>query len=142
VRIRPARAEDATTLADLTTQLGYPSTPAELAERIAPLLGVPDHAVLVAVDGADGPIGWIHVRIELGLEHDPTVDIHGLVVDERDRNEGVGAALLTAGERWATERGIGAMVVRSRVARERAHRFYEREGYALEKTSRVFTKRL
>jgi hypothetical protein len=32
--------------------------------------------------------------------------------------------------------------VRSRVTRERAHQFYEREGYRLLKTSHVFEKRL
>jgi len=37
---------------------------------------------------------------------------------------------------------VTTMVVRSRVARERAHRFYEREGYALVKTSHVFEKPL
>jgi hypothetical protein len=34
------------------------------------------------------------------------------------------------------------MVVRSRIVRERAHRFYEREGYELVKTSHVFEKPL
>jgi GNAT superfamily N-acetyltransferase len=142
VTIRPARAVDATALADLTTQLGYQSTPAELTERLAPLLGAADHLILVATDADDRPIGWIHVTTEVGLEHAPTAAIHGLVVDDGHRSDGIGAALLAAGERWGAERGLGRMVVRSRVARERAHRFYEREGYALEKTSRVFSKAL
>ena len=38
--------------------------------------------------------------------------------------------------------GCIRMTVRSRIARERAHRFYEREGYVLEKTSHVFRKPL
>jgi hypothetical protein len=32
--------------------------------------------------------------------------------------------------------------VRCRVEREEAHRFYAREGFALEKTSKVFSKSL
>ena len=140
--IRPARPEDATALADLTTQLGYPTTPAELDERLGPLLDATDHAVLVATSDRDRPVGWIHVTIEVGLEHAPTASIHGLVVDEGHRSDGIGAALLAAGEEWALERGLGQMVVRSRVARERAHRFYERKGFRLEKTSRVFVKEL
>jgi GNAT superfamily N-acetyltransferase len=142
VTIRPARPDDATALADLTTQLGYPSTPGDLTERMVPLLGAADHLVLVATDAQDRPIGWIHVTIEVGLEHAPTAGIHGLVVDEGHRSDGIGAALLAAGEHWAAQRGLDRMTVRSRVARERAHRFYEREGYALEKTSRVYVKRL
>lgn len=140
--IRPARPDDAPALAELTTQLGYPTTTAELAERLTPLLGAADHVVLVAADAGDRPLGWIHLTIEAGLEHAPAGGIHGLVVDEGHRGDGIGAALLAAGERWAAERGLDGMVVRSRVARERAHRFYEREGYRLEKTSRVYVKRL
>jgi hypothetical protein len=34
------------------------------------------------------------------------------------------------------------MTVASRIARERAHRFYEREGYERSKTSHIFTKSL
>jgi GNAT superfamily N-acetyltransferase len=142
VTIRPARPDDALALADLTTQLGYLTSATELAERLAPLLVAPDHLVLVATGDDKWPVGWIHVTVEVGLEHAPTASIHGLVVDEGHRSDGIGATLLAAGERWATEHGLGSMVVRSRVARERAHRFYEREGYRLEKTSRVFSKTL
>jgi hypothetical protein len=34
------------------------------------------------------------------------------------------------------------MIVGTRVTRERAHRFYQREGYALQKTSHFFDKAL
>ena len=138
--IRPARPDDAHALADLTTQLGYPTASTELAERLSPLLETTHHSVLVATGEDDRPVGWIHVTIDVGLEHAPTASVHGLVVDEGHRSDGIGAALLAAGERWALERGLDRMVVRSRVARERAHRFYEREGYSLEKTSRVYVK--
>jgi hypothetical protein len=33
-------------------------------------------------------------------------------------------------------------IVRSRITREAAHRFYLREGYTIEKTSLVFSKQL
>jgi GNAT superfamily N-acetyltransferase len=141
VTIRPARAGDAAALADLTTQLGYPTQPDELAERLTMLRGE-DHALFVATGDDDRAVGWIHVAAEDGLEHDRSAVIRGLVVDERHRNDGIGVALLEAGERWARDRGVGRMVVRSRIARERAHRFYEREGYSLEKTSHTFSKPL
>jgi GNAT superfamily N-acetyltransferase len=141
VTIRPAHPADAAALADLTTQLGYPTQAAELAERLAMLDGE-DHALFVAAGDDDQPLGWIHVAIEVGLEHGRAAVIRGLVVDERQRNAGIGVALLAAGERWARDRGVGRMVVRSRVVRERAHRFYEREGYSLEKTSHSFSKPL
>jgi len=47
-----------------------------------------------------------------------------------------------AAEQWARVHGFALMRVRSNVVRERAHRFYEREGYARVKTQAVFRKAL
>jgi GNAT superfamily N-acetyltransferase len=113
-----------------------------LARRLAPLLGSPDDAVLVAVDAKERPIGWIHVGRTRILEADEHAVIHGLVVDEASRSGGLGAELLAAAEGWARERGIGTMLVRSRSTRERAHRFYRERGYREVKRSHVFEKRL
>jgi GNAT superfamily N-acetyltransferase len=88
------------------------------------------------------PIAWVHVAIERTLEATDVAVVRGLVVDETHRSGGVGLALLTAAEEWASQHGCVAVTVRSRVARERAHRFYEREGYVHVKTSHVFTKPL
>ena len=142
MKVRTARLDDARVLADLTTQLGYPVDPPTLADRLTPLLRSDEHQVLIAADADDRPVGWIHVVIEQSLAAGIHAVIAGLVTDERHRSAGIGLALLEAGEAWARERGVGAMVVRSRIARERAHRFYEREGYTLDKTSYVFSKAL
>jgi GNAT superfamily N-acetyltransferase len=139
MRIRPMTAADAPLVADLTTQLGYPTSADETASRLAALDG--PHAALVAEE--DGrAVGWIHVALVTSLVSRLTADIGGLVVDDASRSSGIGAELLAAAETWARERGASRMVVRSRIARERAHRFYEREGYALIKTSHVFEKSL
>ncbi len=142
MRIRPMTAADASQVADLTTQLGYPTTPEEAADRLGPISERPgDHAVLIA-DEDGRAIGWVHVELLPSLASGLQANIGGLVVDERHRSDGIGAELLAAAEAWAVERGARRMSVRSRVARERAHRFYEREGYALIKTSHVFEKRI
>ncbi len=142
MRIRPMMEADASVVAELTTQLGYPTNPAETTERISVLLSRPDdHAALVAED--DGrAVAWVHVAIYTSLESGRVATIGGLVVGEGHRSGGIGAQLLAAAEEWARESGAAKMVVRSRVTRERAHRFYEREGYAVVKTSHVFEKRL
>jgi len=134
-------AADAALVADLTTQLGYPTGSSETAERIAMLLERPeDHAALVAEE--DGRvIGGVHVAIYTSLESGRVATIGGLIVGEGHRSSGIGAQLLMAAEEWARENGAAKMTVRSRVTRERAHRFYEREGYTLLKTSHVFEKR-
>ena len=139
MRIRPMTAADAPFVADLTTQLGYPSSAEETVERLAAFDA--RHAALVAEEDGNA-VGWVHVALVPSLAMDLTADIGGLVVDEDQRSGGIGAALLAAAEAWAREHGAARMVVRSRIARERAHRFYEREGYALIKTSHVFEKPL
>lgn len=142
VTLRPARLDDAAALAILTTQLGYPVDAGEQARRLRDVIGRPDQGVLVAVDPADRPVGWIHVAMLRILELSDTATINGLVVEEQWRSEGVGRLLTRAAETWASDHGAAHIQVRSRVSRERAHRFYEREGYAKIKLSFVFEKRL
>jgi GNAT superfamily N-acetyltransferase len=135
-RIRPARAADAERLAGLTTQLGYPTTPPQAAQRLAGITAAArSNALLVAVDKADDVIGWAHVALRPSLEHDAAAQLAGLVVDDAVRSGGVGAALLAASEAWAAEHGAGVMLVSSRATRMRAHRFYDRHGYGLWKDS-------
>jgi GNAT superfamily N-acetyltransferase len=64
-----------------------------------------------------------------------------LVVSETARGQRVGSALLAAAEAWAREQGFASMRVRSNIMRERAHRFYLREGYTEKKRQAVFLKR-
>jgi GNAT superfamily N-acetyltransferase len=136
------RGDDVARVADLTAQLGYPSTAEQIAGRFAHLRSRAEDELLVAVDDRDQPVGWIHVSRFASLEASEVALIGGLVVDEAHRSAGTGEALLEAGEAWAREHGASTMVVRSRITRERAHRFYERHGYATVKTSHVFEKPL
>ncbi len=140
--IRPMLEADARRVAELATQLGYPSSVHEVLERFTDLAGKPENAVLVATDARDAPIGWIHVTVVASLAVSDTALIGGLVVDDAQRSAGVGAALVAAGEAWAREHGARTMTVSSRIAREEAHRFYRREGYSLSKTSHNFVKSL
>lgn len=133
---------DVERVADLTAQLGYPATSTQIEARFAHVRSRPDDEVLLAVDEHDVAIGWIHVSRFASLEASDVALIGGLVVDDAHRSGGVGQALLAAGEDWARDHGAATMVVRSRITRERAHRFYERHGYATVKTSHVFEKPL
>ena len=72
----------------------------------------------------------------------PSSLIVGLVIVEGHRSAGIGAALLAAAEAWARARGCKRLVVATRITRERAHRFYAREGYEVSKTSYFLTKAL
>jgi GNAT superfamily N-acetyltransferase len=140
--MRPATGRDATILADLTTQLGYPTDAGAMRRRLARLDGRSDHLILVAVDASDEPIGWIHVARQPLLHHHDLACIEGLVVGEGHRGAGIGQALVEAGEAWAREHGATEIMVRTRSTRERAHRFYQRIGYVETKRSHVFARPL
>ncbi len=141
IRILEATPDDAAVLAMLSGQLGYPADAAAIARRLRDI--AEHHAGAVLVAEAGGMVtGWAHVMPLHRLEHDARAELAGLVVDESARGAGVGKALLRAVEEWARGQACGELVVRSNVIRERAHRFYLREGYAETKRQAVFVKRL
>jgi ribosomal protein S18 acetylase RimI-like enzyme len=129
-------------MAELAVQLGYTVTADELEERLPVVAASDDATVLVAADERDVPIGWIHMELKRTLLAPLSAQVMGLVVDEWARSRGIGARLLEQGEAWARERGGSLMLVGTRVTRERAHRFYRRQGYELLKTSHFFEKPL
>lgn len=141
LEIRPVRLDDAEAAARLTGELGYPIDADSMRRRLEPLLQLPDHAVFVAVRSGT-VIGWVHAAVVMHLQSEPRVEIGGLVVTESARGQRVGAQLVSRTEQWARQRGLAAMLVRSQIKREDAHRFYLREGYERTKTSAVFTKAL
>ncbi len=141
VTIRLAAAGDVDALASLATQLGYASSADQVAARLSSIQGQESHAVLVA-EAAGVVIGWVHVLGADRLVVDPYAEIGGLVVDSSQRGHGIGAVLLQAAERWASEHGFAIVRVRSNVVRAEAHRFYESQGYVRRKRQAVFDKPL
>ncbi|HET7778035.1 MAG TPA: GNAT family N-acetyltransferase [Rudaea sp.] len=142
ISIRPARSDDVASLAGLSTQLGYPATADMLSDRLMRVRDEGVGQVFVAADAHGRVLGWTHVVPRLHLEESPFAELAGLVVGEGARGAGVGAALLSAAEQWAREHGFAHFRVRSNVVRERAHRFYLREGYVERKRQVVFDKTL
>ena len=140
--IRPARLEDSERLADLCTQLGYPSTPDEVRNRLAVIDRLTDQQVLVAVEASQRVVGWIHAFVYRVLESAPMVEIGGLVVDQAVRGGGIGQALLGEVEAWAATQAIETVSLRSNVIRVQAHEFYRRHGYTVPKVQLVFRKKL
>ncbi|MFL6231899.1 MAG: GNAT family N-acetyltransferase [Thermoanaerobaculia bacterium] len=137
--LRPATPADSSKLADLTTQLGYPTSPEEAEERLRDLASQPENAVLVVEE--DGEVaGWIHVSALRSLEMEPCAMIQGLVVDEPRRGGGIGAALVEAAADWAAGHGFRTLRVRSNSVRERTHAFYERLGFTRTKSQVVLSR--
>jgi PhnO protein len=139
--VRRLAIEDAEAAAELSIQLGYPSSPDDLRRRIDERSRSTDSISLAAV--LDGQIvGWIDASIENHLQSSASAVIGGLVVRDDARNLGIGKRLCEAIEEWARSKSIPLLRVRSQIAREDAHRFYLREGYRKVKTSLVFEKLL
>jgi GNAT superfamily N-acetyltransferase len=142
VKIRRAKINDSPRLAELAGQLGYPSTPAQILERLRRIKPASQHAVFVAESANDGVVGWLHVSRQPLLEVELRAEVNGLVVADGQRSLGAGARLLAVAEDWARKHGCKSMSVRSNVIRERAHKFYERNGYEHYKTQKSFRKPL
>jgi GNAT superfamily N-acetyltransferase len=142
LKIRTAKSSDAAGIADLSGQLGYPATPAEIAQRLRKIKPASHHAVLVAESSERKIIGWLHVSVSPLIEAELRAEVNGLVVDDEVRSRRTGALLLRAAEQWARSRGCKNMSVRSNILRERAHQFYLRHGYEHYKTQKAFRKPL
>jgi len=142
VKIRRARPSDAPRLADLSGQLGYPTTPSEISKRLRKLKGGAQNALFVAESPSAGVVGWAHVSVNHLVEVGTRAELNGLVVADGQRSLGAGALLLNAVEAWAGKHGCPELSVRSNVLRERAHQFYLRQGYDHYKTQKAFRKSL
>jgi GNAT superfamily N-acetyltransferase len=141
-KVRRARPADATQLAELTTQLGYPTTPAAVSRMLRKMKTGWQNALFVAESPGSGVVGWVHVSVAHLLETGTRAEINGLIVSDSQRGSGIGALLLDTAESWAQKHGAREMSVRSKVERERAHQFYLRQGYDHYKTQKAFRKAL
>lgn len=140
-RIREASPDDAEALAALSAQLGYEADATAVAQRLRDIAG-DDGGLSLVAESADGRVaGFARALVQHFVVDEAFVELAALVVDDAARSAGVGTALLAAVEAWARERGYASVHVRSNVIRERAHRFYLREGYIEKKRQAVFVKR-
>lgn len=138
--LRPATAEDIPFLAALITDLGYPSTVAEMEARMAAILPLPHYHTTIALqDGIIcGLIGFL--KIFFWEQNGFYVKVQSLVVKSSHRRYGIGSLLMKACEDWA--RGHDARLITlnsgNRAEREAAHRFYPGIGFT--HTSSGYTK--
>jgi GNAT superfamily N-acetyltransferase len=139
-KIRPAQPHDSSRIAELATQLGYPSNTDEIARRLEEIQHSNESGIFVAQLAGGKIVGWIGVFIFRSITDEPCVEVRGFVVDEGLRSRGIGERLLDRAEQWAREKGRLAIGLRCNVMRERAHVFYEHHGYQHVKTQKSFRK--
>jgi GNAT superfamily N-acetyltransferase len=137
--IRDARPEDAAAMAELLGQLGYPAEASAVESRLQRLRIVGDRILVADVDGTVA--GLAHLQVSPAIEYErPAAKLAALVVDESQRGEGIGRALLAAMEDEARLRGCELLYLTTSERRDDAHAFYEHAG--LEHTGRRYSRAL
>ena len=125
---RPEKA-DAAALAELMTQLGYPTRTSEMEMRMETIGADKNYVTFVAV--SEGKVcGMIGTAASYSYEHNnPGAKIMALVVSDQMRGRGVGRALIAAAENDLAQRNIRRVAVNTHFRRTDAHEFYEKNGY-------------
>ncbi len=135
--IRAAALNDADSINQLSTHLGYARASPQIARaRLKRLIESHTDRVWVA-ENASKIIGWIHVFTAQRLASETFNEIGGLVVDPAMRNQGVGRALLEYAAYQSAEQNL-AIRVRCNIKRLEACQFYEKMGFSKVKSQHVF----
>jgi GNAT superfamily N-acetyltransferase len=130
MNVRNAQITDATVIAHLLTQLGYPSTGQDVRDRLT--YWTPDQASRVLVGELDGRVvGCLSMHAVPYLERTGRwARVESLVVEQSVRGTGIGRGLLRAAEALARDWGCLAVEITSARTRHDAHAFYQHMGYA------------
>lgn len=133
---------DASRLAVLCTQLGYPAETHSLEERLRKNFDNPRRATFVSTDNSDVVVGFVDLDFRCIMVNDGCAEICGLVIDENCRGCGYGKELIKKAEEWAIAMGACELSLRSNVVREEAHVFYKKLGFEVYKKQLAFRKHL
>ena len=142
IKIRQAEIQDAERIATLSQQLGYSVTLEEIKQRLDRILNNDSYIFYVATLANDYVIGWAQAHIYEIILMPTLALLHGLVVDENYRNNGIGKLLMQQIEKWAYEVRCEGVSVRSSIRCKEAHLFYEKIGYINIKEQKAFHKTL
>ncbi len=142
ITIRVATLEDAEAMKILCDQLGYSVPHSDIHQRLTIIGKDKNTDIMLATIDSGMVIGFIQVYAVNLLAEGSRAEIATLVIDESFRNRGLGKLLVRKAEEWGSKRGLTYVVVRSKIDRERAHKFYKADGYSDFKTQHVFSKEL
>jgi GNAT superfamily N-acetyltransferase len=127
--LRECEPKDVASLAVLLSQLGYPTSPEAMSERMARINQRDDYATFIAEE-AGKAVGMAGAALIPGYVRDaPNGQIMALVVAPDSRRRGIGATLVAQVEAWLAAKGAARIVVTSGRHRPEAHAFYTRLGF-------------
>lgn len=122
----------------LKNDLGYDVPADELNGRINKMFSLGNYKIFVACIG-ESVVGFVGAVSFIAFEvSNEAIKIIALAVSEKYRGQGIGTNLLKEVERYAEKNNAGIILLNSGLQREKAHGFYESQGYT--KRSYGFTK--
>jgi GNAT superfamily N-acetyltransferase len=134
--LRPATLADAPALAELITELGYPTTADGMTIRFSKILHHADYQTFV-IEKSEELLGMVGLVQGLTWETTGThIRIIALVVSASARGQGLADRLIEAAETWARAQGAMGLSLNcgNRPERAAAHQFYPRMGFVASST--------
>ena len=136
--INTASVDDSEGVARLVSELGYPTSPRQMRQRLAAIVRDEDYQTLIARDNGI-IVGFVGTRLGHLYEDDGRYgQIMALAVALPQQRRGIGRMLMRAAESSLLDRGARVLVVTSGNQRADAHAFYESCGYTF--TGRRYRK--
>lgn len=121
------------------TSLGYDYDLEKQKAKIQAVLNDSTQVIFVA-ETNNKVVGYIHLVNYAVIYADNFKNCLGLAVDNDYKRNGIGSALLNQAEIWAKENGAVGIRLCSGVEREKAHQFYQSQGYEVTKLQKNIKK--
>ena len=121
------------------TSLGYDYDLEKQKAKIQAVLNDSTQVIFVA-ETNNKVVGYIHLVNYDVIYADNFKNCLGLAVDNDYKRNGIGSALLNQAEIWAKENGAVGIRLCSGVEREKAHQFYQSQGYEVTKIQKNIKK--
>lgn len=121
------------------TSLGYDYDFEKQKAKIQAVLNDSTQVIFVA-ETNNKVVGYIHLVNYDVIYADNFKNCLGLAVDNDYKRNGIGSALLKQAEIWAKENGAAGIRLCSGVEREKAHQFYQSQGYEVTKLQKNIKK--
>lgn len=139
MKIRAVSFDDCEQMTELTRDLGYPSSSEKMCEILERVINHPDHSIFVAE--VEGNIyGYIHMVESTREGSDLILDIAALLVSEKYRGQGIGAAFIQEAEKLSMEKNARLLRIRSNLIRSDAYGFFEHRGFVNLKSQEIFVR--
>lgn len=121
------------------TSLGYDYDLEKQKAKIQAVLNDSTQVIFVT-ETNNKVVGYIHLVNYDVIYADNFKNCLGLAVDNDYKRNGIGSALLNQAEIWAKENGAAGIRLCSGIEREKAHQFYQSQGYEVTKLQKNIKK--